>query len=1179
LTNDVSGNLARLSPTLAGTFLGCSASAAWTLEVRRGLREAAEPTDDPQAALIVRKGHEHEAECLAGLKKRCGDFVEIPSGALMARFAATVDAMERGVPLIYQAALTEGSWLGYADFLMRIEDDCPRWAWSYEPWDAKLARNARPEHLLQLSLYADLLGKLQGRPAAQGCLMLGTGESEIPYKVERFPLQEVRYYVRRAARRLEAFATDLPTGLAPQPCGYCSKCNWLAACEARWEDVDHLCRVADITKKQTQRLIEAGVSTASMLASLNDRRIAGIAPGTLFRLAQQARLQKLSTASGLGALEIIPHHPGLGFDRMPIANTGDLFFDFEGDPMYSGGLEYLCGVLWQATIGEEEGEPVPGYLRLRFRAFWAHDRVQEKQAFIELMAFLMARLAHSPDAHLYHYAPYEKMALRRLASMHATAETTVDELLRTNRMVDLYRVVRESIRVGEPGYSIKNLERFYMPARTTAVVSGGDSLVIYDRFRETGESSLLNDLRDYNRDDCLSTLLLRDWLIDCGKQAGRWPPTADVSTETSTRGSESEDDRQDKREERERAQAALETVLVADPETPDAGARQLMADLVGFHRREAKPAWWAFFDRQERSVEELEDDDECLGGCVADGKDWIGNEKRSLTFRYGYREQETKLHEGSAVYIAATGEPAGTILALDEASGIVTLKRGAAKGELPRELSLIPGGPLNTDTLRDAIWMVASDMAAGGHAFPHITAILRRDAPRFSGRSVGAPIIEPVDREDPDQLLEASKRAVDALDRSWLVIQGPPGSGKTYTTSHLIVSLIRAGKTVGVASNSHKAIDNVLHAVEERLVEIGETVRLIGQKKDSGDETFNGRGFIESVANNADMDQTIPLIGGTAWVFARPELIASRDVLFVDEAGQVSLGNLVAMAAAAKSIVLVGDQMQLAQPIQGAHPRDSGRSALDHLLEGHAVVPPDRGIFLSKTWRMHPALCSFISAAVYEGKLQSEAGCAKQQLVLTKDAHPALKVAGLSFFPVEHEGCRQKSNEEAQATRNILMSLLGQHVIGRDGQKRTITLGDVLVVAPYNMQVNLLRSRLPDGTRVGTVDKFQGQEAEAVIVSMTTSGADDMPRDALFLLSRNRLNVAISRARCLAVIVASSGLLDLVANSVDEMRLANLFCWAADYASGPCEGCNLDKPELALTSRGPRNASGGSCDG
>ena len=1148
--DDANDSLVRLSPTLAAAFLGCSTSAAWTLEARRGLRVAAKPADDPHADLIVRKGLEHEAACLAGLKERCGEFVEIPSGALNARFTATVEAMERGAPLIYQAALTAGSWLGYADFLIRVEDSCPRWAWSYEPWDAKLARTARPEHVLQIALYGDLLGAVQGRVASQGCLMLGTGKDATPYKVEPFPLHEVRYYVRRAARRLEMFAAALPTELEPEPCSFCSKCNWSVDCEARWERADHLCRIADISKRQTQKLIEAGISTASMLADLGRVRIAGIAPDTLERLAQQARLQKQTATTGLGALEILPHQPVLGFDKLPLADAYDLYFDFEGDPMHPGGLEYLCGVLWQAEPGEKDGETVPGHPNLRFRAFWAHDRDQEKNSFAELMTFLMARLAQSPGAHLYHYAPYEKTALRRLASMHATAETAVDELLRTNRMVDLYRVVREGIRVGEPGYSIKNLERFYMPARTTTVASGGDSLVIYDRYRETGEISLLNDLRDYNRDDCLSTLLLRDWLIEHAKRTGHWPPTAKTTADTLVGEPRLKDDRQVEREERERAQAELEATLVANQKAPDAVVRQLMADLVGFHRREAKPAWWAYFDRQERGVEELQDDGECIGGCLADGEDWIGRNKRSYTFRYRYPEQETKLREGSTVHIAATGEPAGTIFALDEASSVVTLKRGSAKGELPKELSLIPGGPLNTDPLRDAVRMIARDMATGGDSFLHVGAILRRDAPRLLGRSPGAPIIEPADREDPNLLLEASKRAVHALDRSWLVIQGPPGAGKTYTTSHLIVSLIRAGKTVGVASNSHKAIDNVLNAIEERLIESGEAVRLLGQKKDSEGDGYTGRGFIESVTSNDEINATIPIIGGTAWAFARPELAASRDVLFVDEAGQVSLGNLVAMATAAKSIVLVGDQMQLAQPIQGAHPRDSGRSALDHLLEGHAVVPPERGIFLSKTWRMHPDLCSFVSSAVYEGKLHSEAGCATQRLVLEKKAHPALKVTGLTFFPIEHAGCRQKSSEEAQATLDILTSLLRQRVTSRDGSERSMTLDDVLIVAPYNMQVNLLRSVLPDGARVGTVDKFQGQEAEVVIVSMTTSGADDMPRDASFLLSRNRFNVAISRARCLAVVVASPGLLDLTANSVDEMKLANLFCWAANFSDG-----------------------------
>ena len=1060
--------------------------------------------------------------------------------------AATLAAMEAGAPLITQAALADRTWIGYADFLVRIDEPCPRWAWSYEPWDAKLARLARPDHVMQIALYGDLLAGVQGRVAEHGALMLGTGDPAMPYAVEHFRLAEVRHYVRRAARRLEAFAANVPTGLMPEPCGYCGKCGWGPTCDAHWEEIDHLCRVADLTRKQRERLVVGGVTTAALLGSLKDRKVSGIAAETLARLIQQARLQRESVETGRGAYEILPHMPGFGFDRLPQADPGDLFFDFEGDPMHPGGLEYLCGVLWRARPGDQDGEPVPGYPKLRFLAVWAHDRQEEREALIKLMAFLTDRLGSAPGAHLYHYAPYEKTALRRLASMHAVAEEAVDTLLRDDRMVDLYRVVREGVRVGEPSYSIKSLERFYMPPRTTEVASGGDSLVIYDRWRMTGDETALEAIRDYNRDDCLSTLLLRDWLIEIAAGSGLYPGGA-----TSIRGpmeTEEERTRRETREAREREQASLEATLLAGAPTSEIEARQLMADLVGFHRREAKPAWWAFFDRQERGSEELQEDEECLGGCVADGTEWVGKDKRSLTFRYRYPEQGTKLREGSAVHLAETGEAAGTILAIDETERLVTLKRGEKSGLLPKTLSIIPAGPLKDDVLRSSVWAVAADIATGGSRFPHIGALLRRDPPRLAGWAAGEPVISIADRDGPAQLLAASIKAVRALDRSWLVIQGPPGAGKTYTISHLIAALVADGVKVGIASNTHKAIDNVLHAVEDRLEEDGQAIERVGQKKDSGDDGFDGLGYIESVTDNKHIDPSLPILAGTAWLFAREELRGSRDVLFVDEAGQVSLGNLIAMAQAAKSIVLVGDQMQLAQPIQGAHPRDSGSSALGYLLQGHAVVPPERGIFLSHTWRMHPELCRFVSEAVYDGQLKSETRCANQRLILATDAHPAVKPAGLSFRPVIHSGCRQRSEEEVEEIARLLDSVLRQRVVDRNGVERGMQLDDVLVVAPYNMQVNLLRARLPDGARVGTVDKFQGQEAEVVIVSMATSGAEDMPRDASFLLSRNRLNVAISRARCLAVLVASPGLLDLVAGNIEEMRLANVFCWAEAYA-------------------------------
>lgn len=265
----------------------------------------------------------------------------------------------------------------------------------------------------------------------------------------------------------------------------------------------------------------------------------------------------------------------------------------------------------------------------------------------------------------------------------------------------------------------------------------------------------------------------------------------------------------------------MEAFLLTGAPADEAEARQLMADLAGFHRREAKPAWWAFFDRQERTGEELQEDEDCLGGCVADGEGWIGKDKQSLTFRYRFPEQETKLREGSALHLAETGGPAGTILAIDEAQRLVTVKRGAKRGPMPKLASLIPAGPLNDDVLRSAVWAVAADAAAGWSVFPHVGALVRRDLPRLATRLPGAPIVSPTDCDDPVRLLAASIDAVRALDRSWLAIQGPPGAGKTYMTSHLIAAMIADGRTVGIASNSHKVIDNVLRAVETRLDEAG----------------------------------------------------------------------------------------------------------------------------------------------------------------------------------------------------------------------------------------------------------------------------------------------------------------------------------------------------------------------
>jgi superfamily I DNA and/or RNA helicase len=399
--------------------------------------------------------------------------------------------------------------------------------------------------------------------------------------------------------------------------------------------------------------------------------------------------------------------------------------------------------------------------------------------------------------------------------------------------------------------------------------------------------------------------------------------------------------------------------------------------------------------------------------------------------------------------------------------------------------------------------------------------------------------------------------AIARLDRSYLFIQGPPGAGKTYTGSHAIVELLRRGYRVGVSSNSHKAINNLLRAVED--VATAKSFSFRGAKKIGKDEesALNGK-YIEDVSENEDVERgDYQLIAGTAWLFSRPAFDQTLDYVFVDEAGQVCLANLLAIGTSAKNIVLLGDQMQLGQPIQGVHPGESGESSLDYLLQGAATIRPERGIFLGTTWRMHPHVCQFISDAVYDGRLMPEARNSNRVLVLNETAHQELRPSGIRFIEADHDGCSQESREEAEIIRTLFDSLLSQRYRDRNGDEHAMQIGNVLVVTPYNVQVNLLKRVLPAGARVGTVDKFQGQEAEVVIVSMTTSSGDYMPRFVDFLFSKNRLNVAISRARSLAIVIANPKLLSIRCSTPDDMALVNTLCWVREYANPPWETYRL----------------------
>jgi predicted RecB family nuclease len=1131
----ISTTQVRFSASDLSNHLACRHLTTLDLEVARGSR--AEPDwAAPDLKVIQELGLQHEAAYLGYLGKQgltVENLGDIDYKDEKRMLTETLALMERGAEVIAQGALRDGGWFGRPDVLRRVEKPSVRWAWSYEVADTKLARETKATTILQLSLYSELLGKIQGTmPEFLWVVPPGTG-----FAGEKYRVTEYAAYYRYVRKRLQETVGE---GVAPQtypePVEHCNICRWFKECDTRRRADDHLSLVAGIRRQQRDQFEEWNRETMAKLAALpiplEERPKHGARAG-YERAREQARVQVEGRTENKLVHEALPVAAGIGLCRLPEPSVDDVFVDLEGDPFVGEqGLQYLFGFAFRQAEGQWS-----------YEKRWALNREEEKRGFVWLVDEIMRRWAANPKMHMYHFGAYEPGALKRLMGMYATREEEIDRMLRAGVLVDLHLAFKQSTRASVEEYSLKKIEAFYGFERQTpldlsrAAMRYVEHRLELGRLEEEIPEKLRETLEGYNREDCISTGKLRDWLEEeRGKLMAHGVAVPRLA--------EKSGDPSEKLEEKlERAAALTELLSTGIPVDPNArteeqSAQWLLAQLLNWHRREDKRAWQDGYRYAEMNDEDLLDERVGLTRMsFVERVVQAGHGKQVPTDRYLFEAQQaSNVRAGKELYFG--DEKYGEVVRIDHVKGVVDIKKTKKMAEVHPPTVYMWDAPLNSDAqaaslYRIGAWVAENGVDSAGHYRAGRDLLLRRP-PRLTGG-------EKLEQLRSETAVNTANRIALALDDSAFAIQGPPGSGKTYTGARMICALVKRGMKIGVTALSHKVIRKLLDDVVEAAHREGIQGVHCLHRENEGEES---EGVAVAKGKNEEAWEALRsgaanVVGGTSWLWSPEKAFAIVDVLFIDEAGQMSLADVLAVSQAAKRLVLLGDPQQLERPTKGSHPEGAEKSALEHLLNGRKTIAADRGFLLPETWRLHPKICEYTSACFYDEKLASHAMTRRRVI----EGHGWIEGAGLWFVPAEHEGNRNSSPEEVELVARIMEGLLqpGVKYFSGDGNSRALAEGEILIVAPYNAQVADLKTRLPR-MRIGTVDKFQGQEAPAVIYSLTTSSPEEAPRGMEFLYSLNRLNVATSRAKSAVIVVGNRRLFEPECRTPRQMQLANALC-------------------------------------
>ena len=1072
----------------------------------------------------MEKGNQHEQECLAEYQSRfetSGSVYSVPDRPKNESFASwaarVAHVLDEGHDVIFQMPFLHNDVRGIADFLIKVESDG---GFGYEPVDAKLARaEAKPAHLLQLCFYAEAIGAQTGHHPENVHVWLGSSE------IESFRNRDFNAYWRHLRSELAALMNEPPSAqTVPVPCSHCNFCEFAGHCTNEWREADALHYVAGIRTAEIEALQASGVATLTALAEA-DADVEAVDPFRMKLLSNQASLQ-VSAASKPDAtppfkmLEASEDPVwGRGFEHLPEPNEGDIFLDFEGHPFWTSkhGLLFLFGF-----IEFEQGD-------WSFRAFWAHDPQEEGAAAKQLIDYLADRRRKYPDMHAYHYNHTERSALEALVGEHGVRQAELKELVDTGLFIDLYRIALTAVQAGTESYGLKHLEQLTGFRRSDDLGAGSDAVVEYEKWMASNgtEQECLDRIAMYNEDDVRATLALRNWLLDNRADSFEW------------RSSWTEVD-----EPNVEIEERIARLQAFGPGTP----QHLLADLLGYWYRE-RMAWLVPLRAAlEGDPAKHLDNRSIIGGIrFLRTEERIPKTNRALRHPtaavFSFANQDLVDDISDVLFIDSDAEIryAG-VDHVNESTGEVSLiwpEEFTDDGLLPSALAVndwfspVPK-PAALAEYADRV-IAAGSTSLDDAAFE----LLQANPPRFlsDDSPTGGPF-------DPG--VDSMLRWVDQLDRSVVAIQGPPGTGKTYGGAHLALALAKAGQRIGITAVSHEAIHNI----------VGELIAVAGDANELSHLNIVQRFGGPSRNDKVDYAKGNPqcgkdqynVVAGTTYLFANDVMADNPvDVLLVDEAGQLALADAIAAMRSTTNVILLGDPQQLPQVSKASHPGDSGKSVLEHVLQGESTISSDRGVFLSETRRMHPDVCDFISEQIYESRLSSHPSCEQQTTEFG---------TGLRLLKTSHSGCSTKSLEEAKVVVDEASKLIGTNWTNQHGETRPLTADDIMVVAPYNDQVLQLRNALDlepttRKVKVGTVDKFQGQEAAVVFYTMTSSSADDMPRGTEFLFSRNRLNVAISRARCLAYLVCNGQLLNTRAKKVEHMKLISTLCAFAEYSTAP----------------------------